>query len=77
MNSLDLIANRIVELLRPDSFDAEEEKKLKEGDEIRSGKVTLVNCLHHTTITLSNGSIQCLGCKGMLKIVKPKWDKGE
>ena len=30
MNPLDLIANRIVELLRSDSYDAEEEIKLRE-----------------------------------------------
>ncbi len=77
MNPHDLIANRILELLRPDPYDAEEEKKLRERDEVRSGRVTLVNCLHHSTITLSNGSIQCLGCKRMLKTVEPKWRKEE
>lgn len=77
MNSPDLIAKRIIELLRPDSYDAEEEKKLKEKDEVWRGEVTLINCLHHNTITHTNESIQCLSCKRMLKEVKPKWKKEE
>lgn len=77
MNPHDLIANRIIELLRPDSFDAEEEKKLRERNEIRKGEITLINCLHRATITHTNGNVQCLSCKRMLKIIEPKWKKEE
>ena len=73
----DLIANRIVELLRPDSYDAEEEKKLKQADEVWKKAIVMIDCLHHNTITLTNGSIQCLKCKRMLKTIEPKWEKEE
>ncbi len=77
MNPPDLIANRIVELLRPDNYDSHEEKLIRKKDEVWKGEVTLVECLHHNTITLTNGSIQCLRCKRMVKIIEPKWVKEE
>ncbi len=49
-----------------------ESKKLKQKDE----KVEVVNCLHRgPKITHTNGSIQCLQCMKMLKVVEPKWRK--
>ena len=68
MNPPDLIANRIVELLRPDSYDAEEEKKLRERDERRDkkrkGEITLIDfpalfCHHQPFIVHSNGAKEC------------------
>ncbi len=38
----DQIANRIVELLRPDSYDDHEEKLIKERDEVRDKKVMII-----------------------------------
>ncbi len=38
----DLIANKITEWLRPDSFEEEEELKIKEGDEVRGGKIMII-----------------------------------
>ncbi len=79
MKAPDLIAKRIVELLRPDSYDSHEEKLIRERDEVWRGEVTLIECLHHNTITHTNGSIQCINpfCLKMLKEVRPKWEKEE
>lgn len=43
MNSPDLIATKILEFLRPDFYDDHEEKLLKERDEIKKGKITLIS----------------------------------
>ncbi len=43
MNPPDLIANKILEFLRPDSYDDHEEKLLKEKDEIKSGKIMIIS----------------------------------
>ena len=68
MNPPDLIANRIIELLRPDSYDSEEEMKLKKRNEIRNkkrkGEITLIDfpflfCNHQPFIVHSNGVKEC------------------
>lgn len=33
-------------------------------------------CFHYNIITHTTGSVQCLRCKEMLKVIEPKW-KGE
>ncbi len=42
MNPPDLIANRIVELLRPDLDNEVEKKQIKEKDEVRHGALYMI-----------------------------------
>lgn len=78
MNLCDLIKPKdLVDMLKgfkeSPEFDKEEEKKLKEKDEYP--KAMVVDCLHHSKIYLTNGSVQCMRCKRMLKVVEPTWRK--
>ena len=69
MMAIDEVAKVIVNDLNPKTDEEVEKKKLNEKDE----KAMVVECLHHSTVTLTNGSIQCRRCLKMLKVIEPKW----
>ena len=78
MNLCDLLRKKdFLDMLKgfkesPD-YDVREEELIKQKDE--RPRPMVVECLHHTTITLTNGSVQCLRCKMMLKVVEPTWKR--
>lgn len=73
LNLIGIKTDSILKMLEPleSGIDRHEEDKLKERDE----KAMAVECLHHNVFTHTNGSIQCLRCKRMLKVIEPKWRK--
>ena len=54
----------IAKIINPNVDDLIEKKKLKEHDDVRSGKIMIIpkRCRHISTITLSNGDIECMDC---------------
>jgi len=68
MMAIDEVAKVIVSGLNPKTDEEVEKKKLKAKDE----KAVVVECLHYFTLTHTNGSVECLRCHKMLKVIEPK-----
>ncbi len=62
--------NAIANMIFDSIFDSQEEKKLRERDEIRRGKITLFRCSHNATLTHTNGDVECFRCHRIWKFKK-------